>query len=78
MFEVQVLKSRFKLGAVIMRQKVESDISEKPSSSLIVQNRAKCAKMHARKIAKSAFKSSTQILETDCSSVLTRVFAVVS
>ena len=64
MFEVQVLKSRFKLGALIMQQKVEPEISEKLSCLPIVQNRTECAKMHARKIAKSALKSGIQILET--------------
>ena len=78
MFEVQVLKSRFKLGALIMQQKVEPEISEKLSCLPIVQNLAECANMHARKIAKSVFTSSIQIIETDCSCVLTQVFTGVS
>ncbi len=45
LFDLQVLKSRFKVGALIMQQKVGSEISEKYPCLPIMQNRTKYPKL---------------------------------
>ncbi len=71
MFNLQVLKSRFKVGMLIMHQKVGTEISENPPCLPMMQPHAKCAVFQFRKFAKSTSKSSTQIPETGPSCIIT-------
>ena len=74
MFNVQVLKSRFKVGLHIMQLKVGTEISENPPCLPIMQFHVKCTVFQSSKIAKSTSKSSTQIPETSCRCVIMQVY----